>query len=55
MQIHIEGENCTAKTHFIIPYVKWGLKDPSTFLLRVSKEVEINITLVGQLSAKTAQ
>jgi len=55
MQIHIEDENCTAKTHFIIPYVKWGLKDPSTFLLRVSKEVDINITLVGQLSAKTAQ
>jgi hypothetical protein len=35
MQIHMEGENCTAK--------------------RVSKEVDINITLVGQLSAKAAQ
>jgi polyisoprenoid-binding protein YceI len=55
MQIHIEGENCTAKTHFTIPYVKWGLKDPSTFLLRVSKEVNMDITLVGQLSAMTAQ
>jgi polyisoprenoid-binding protein YceI len=55
MQIHIEGENCTAKTHFTIPYVKWGLKDPSTFLLRISKEVNMDITLVGQLSAMTAQ
>ena len=49
MQIHIEGGNCTAKTHFAVPYVKWGLKDPSTFILRVAKEVEIDLSLVGRL------
>jgi polyisoprenoid-binding protein YceI len=50
MQIHIEGGNCTAKTHFIVPYVKWGLKDPSIFILKVAKEVDIDLTLVGRLS-----
>jgi polyisoprenoid-binding protein YceI len=50
MQIHIDGKTCTAKTSLMIPYVKWGLKDPSTFLLRVNKEVAMDITLVGQLS-----
>jgi polyisoprenoid-binding protein YceI len=55
MQIHIERNTCTAKTRFMIPYVKWGLKDPSTFLLRVDKEVEMEITLVGQLSSTTLQ
>jgi polyisoprenoid-binding protein YceI len=55
MQIHMDGTTCTAKTHFMIPYVKWGLKDPSTFLLRVNKEVDVEITLVGQLSTPTPQ
>jgi len=51
MQIHIEGANLTAKTHFIVPYVQWGLKDPSVFILKVAKEVGIDLTLVGSLSA----
>jgi polyisoprenoid-binding protein YceI len=55
MQIHIDGKNCTAKARFTIPYVKWGLKDPSTFILRVDKEVDMEITLVGQLSTHTQQ
>jgi polyisoprenoid-binding protein YceI len=50
MQIHIDGKTATAKTHFMIPYVKWGLKDPSTLLLKVDKEVNMDITLAGQLS-----
>ena len=50
MQIHIEGPTCTAKTHFTVPYVKWGLKDPSIFILKVAKEVDIDLTLTGQLS-----
>jgi polyisoprenoid-binding protein YceI len=55
MQIHIDGKACTAKTHFVVPYVKWGLKDPSTFLLRVDKEVAMDITLTGQLAGTSAQ
>ena len=33
----------TAKIHFTIPYVKWGLKNPSTLFLRVSDKVDIDI------------
>jgi polyisoprenoid-binding protein YceI len=50
MQVHIDGTTLTAKTHFIVPYVKWGLKDPSIFILKVAKEVDIDLKLVGGLS-----
>jgi len=50
MQIHIDGEALTAKTRFVVPYVKWGLKDPSVFILKVAKEVDVDLTLVGKVS-----
>ncbi len=50
MQIHIDGANLTAKTHFTVPYVKWGLKDPSIFILKVAKVVDIDLMLAGSLS-----
>ncbi|MGD0630988.1 MAG: YceI family protein [Terracidiphilus sp.] len=51
MQIHIDGTGLTAKTHFTVPYVQWGLKDPSIFILKVAKEVDIDLTLTGRVSA----
>ena len=50
MQIHIDAGALTAKTHFVVPYVKWGLKDPSVFILKVAKEVDIDLTLVGKVT-----
>jgi polyisoprenoid-binding protein YceI len=50
MQIHIDGRNLTAKTHFTVPYVQWGLKDPSVFILKVAKEVDIDLTLAGNVT-----
>lgn len=50
MQVHIEGTSLTAKGQFVVPYVKWGLKDPSVFILKVAKEAEIDLTLAGQVA-----
>jgi polyisoprenoid-binding protein YceI len=50
MQIHIDGANATAKGQFVVPYVKWGLKDPSIFVLKVAKDVNIDLTLAGQIT-----
>lgn len=48
--IQITGAQLTANLHFAIPYVKWGLKDPSTFVLRVEKKVDVTIHADGSLS-----
>jgi len=50
MQIHIDGGALNAKTHFTVPYVKWGLKDPSVFILKVAKEVDVDLSLTGKLT-----
>jgi len=53
MQMHIDGNKLTAKTTFEVPYIEWGLKDPSWFVLKVAKAVEVNLTLVGFLAPAT--
>ena len=37
-------------TKFDIPFIKWGLKNPSTFILRVSDTVNLEIHSTVQLS-----
>ncbi len=50
MQVHIDGSALSAKGSFVVPYVKWGLKDPSIFILKVAKDVKIDLNLVGSVS-----
>lgn len=45
-KVRAEGAGYTATTHFSIPYVQWGMKDPSNFLLKVSEKVEIDVKTV---------
>src|SRR5258705_811515 len=49
MQVQVNGEQIHAVGSFVIPYVQWGLKDPSTFMIKVNKEVHVDLDLTGTL------
>lgn len=48
--IAIHGNEVTANTQFDVPYQSWGLKNPSTFILRVSNKVRIVIAANGRIN-----
>lgn len=50
MQIHLDGSKAAAKAHFVVPYVQWGLKDPSFMFWKAEHDVTIDLNLVGQVS-----
>lgn len=45
--VRVDGSAVAATTDFWVPYVEWGMKNPSTFILRVDQKVEISIAAVG--------
>ena len=49
VQVQLAGHRITAVTHFSVPYVAWGMKDPGTMLLRVKKQVEVEIVSHGNV------
>ena len=50
MLVHAAGTSASAKAHFIVPYVKWGLKNPSFFIWKAEDDVTIDLSLTGALS-----
>ncbi len=50
IQIHIDGSKATAKAQFVVPYVQWGLKNPSFMIWKADNNVAMELNLVGQVS-----
>jgi polyisoprenoid-binding protein YceI len=48
--VHLEGTTATAKAHFVLPYIQWGLKDPSFLFWKADKDVAIDLVITGRLS-----
>jgi len=50
IQIHMDGSKATAKAHFMVPYVQWGLRNPSFLFWKAENDVAIALSLVGHVS-----
>jgi polyisoprenoid-binding protein YceI len=50
MEIHLDGAKATAKAHLVVPYVQWGLKNPSFLFWKAENDVAIDLNLAGQVS-----
>ena len=55
VDVQAAGGAYTATAHFVVPYIKWGMKNPSTFVLRVNDKVEITVHTVARAAKVTAQ
>jgi polyisoprenoid-binding protein YceI len=54
-QVHAElvGDHWTSTSNFEVPYVQWGIKDPSNFLLKVKPVVHVELEMSGEIKSPT--
>jgi polyisoprenoid-binding protein YceI len=54
--VHAElsGDHWTAEARFSVPFIDWGLKNPSNFFLKVNHAAEIELELKGSLQNAAA-
>lgn len=50
MTVTVNGTQCTAKGSFTVPYVSWGMKDPTMMFMKEAKDVTVNLTFQGTLA-----
>lgn len=52
MDLTVANGIVTGSGKFSIPFVDWGMKDPSNFLFKVDKSVEVEVEAVGTVTSK---
>ena len=55
VDVSADGPKLQLSAHFVIPYIEWGLKNPSTFILRASDKVELEIHATGEIEGAIVQ
>jgi len=50
MNVHMEGGRFTATGEFTVPFVNWGMKDPSFMMCKVEKQVKVQLKLTGTVT-----
>ena len=54
LEVQAMAAQVTATSNFIVPYEAWGLKNPSTLLLRVENKVAISVSTAGNIGSSSA-
>lgn len=49
VRVEISGQHWTGTASFAVPYIAWGLKNPSNFIFKVSPMVNVNLELGGSV------
>jgi polyisoprenoid-binding protein YceI len=55
VQADLKADHWSGSAKFGVPFIDWGLKNPSNFLLRVDHVVEVELELKGSLQKVGAQ
>jgi polyisoprenoid-binding protein YceI len=50
MLVHLDDAGAAAKGHLVVPYVQWGLKNPSFLFWKAEDDVAIDLNLAGTIS-----
>jgi len=55
-QVHSEfaGDHWKGTAKFDVPYIQWGIKDPSNFLLKVKPVVHVELEMAGARASSTS-
>lgn len=54
VEVQGSGGQYTSTAHFTVPYIQWGMKNPSNFILKVSDKVEITVHTAAHPAQTTA-
>ncbi|GGH15842.1 YceI family protein [Silvibacterium dinghuense] len=49
MNVDLRDNDARATTHFVIPYVQWGMTYPGSVLMHVSRQVDVDIAAQGSV------
>jgi polyisoprenoid-binding protein YceI len=55
VQASVAGDHWMGSAKFSVPFIDWGLKNPSTWLLKVEHSVMIDLELKGTIQGLAAQ
>jgi len=54
LEVQLQNGNGSADGSFNVKYLEWGMKNPSTFILRVNDTVQIHVHAVGKITTGAA-